>query len=234
MVVGAGGRVHDGIARGRNRPRQGRRPSAQGRDRAPLCGRKVRGNVRRVGHLLRPRRLQMAGAGIGLGTRHAAGHEPQLGRRPAIRRVAVQADRQDLPVADRGGMGICGAGRQRHGLFVGRTRSATAMPIATAAAASGTTSRAGQSVHSRRMRSACTTCTATSRSGWRIAIRRPTTARRRMVRQKAGAEDCKRVVRGGSWSGTSRQISARPPATAGSPFDRVDDRGFRVARTLAP
>ena len=50
---------------------------------------------------------------------------------------------------------------------------------------------------------------------------------------ETGAEDCRRVVRGGSWSGRAADIRAASRDNRFA-FDRVDDRGFRVARTLAP
>ena len=107
---GAGRRVPDGIAREREGPRQGRGPAAQGDHSAALRGRQVRGDVRAVGRLHGRGRLHAQAGRRDLGARQAAGDQRVVGRRPAVRGVAGQEDRQTLPAADGGRMGIRGPG----------------------------------------------------------------------------------------------------------------------------
>ena len=61
---------------------------------------------------------QVEDSGFGRGTK--AGHQCQLGRRPAVCDVVLQGDPPALPSAHRGGMGICGSRWQHDGLFLGR------------------------------------------------------------------------------------------------------------------
>ena len=56
----------------------------------------------------------------GLGTRRPPRDQRQLGRRQAIRRVALQVDRKVLSTADGGGMGIYSQRRLDHPLLVGK------------------------------------------------------------------------------------------------------------------
>ena len=101
-------------------------------------------------------------------------------------------------------MGIRGARRHARRPIPGATRSARATPIATAAAASGTTGRPHRSARSSPMRSASTTWLATCGNGCRIAITTTTTERPPMVRRGPGGDCSRRVVRGGSWNDNPR------------------------------
>ena len=74
-----------------------------------------------------------------------------------------------LSSADRSGVGICGARRHHHVALVGRRRSASATPIATAAAAHGTIACSPTLTASRPIPSGFTACSAMPGSGPRIA-----------------------------------------------------------------
>ena len=128
-----------------------------------------------------------------LGARQAAGDQRVLGRRQAVRGVARQEDRQALPAADGGGMGVRGARRDQGlgpapAVLHGRRRSTTSRPTTTPISNTAAARRA--SIARRRSTwarfpatpSACTTCTATSGSGSRTATRTAMPARRRTAR----------------------------------------------------
>ena len=127
------------------------------------------------------------------------------GRRPVINvswndakeyvALAVAQDGQDLSPADRGRVGVRGAGRDDDAHTPGATTSAKATPIAMAAAASGTTSRRRRSARSSRMPSASTTCTATSGSGSRTAGTRTIRVRRMTARRGRGRQVFPRAPR---------------------------------------
>ena len=102
-----------------------RGPAAQGDDRAAVCGWQVRGDVCGVGCVRCGRRLrgQQEPERCGLGQRPAAGDQCVVGRRQGVCGVAVAQDGQDLPAAERGGVGVCGAGRHDDARIRGATRS---------------------------------------------------------------------------------------------------------------
>ena len=54
------------------------------------------------------------------GRGQTTGHQPDLGRGPAICELALQANRSTVSAAFGGRMGVCGAGRNNDALFVRR------------------------------------------------------------------------------------------------------------------
>ena len=120
MVVVPAGEFMMGSPKEEEGHAQNRRAAAQCVHQATFRGLPLRDHVRGMGRLRAPWRLRLAGARNRLGTRPAAGDERELGRRPAICCVAVQAHRQDLSPSDGGGMGICRARREADGVFLGR------------------------------------------------------------------------------------------------------------------
>ena len=111
--------------------------STRSRSRSPFAVSRFEVTFEEWDACVAPGRLRVAGAGNRLGTRHAAGDECELGRRQAIRGVAV-ASGPASPI------GCCprrnGSMRRAPAAtrpIPGATRSARAMPTATAAAAMG-------------------------------------------------------------------------------------------------
>ena len=99
------------------------------------------------------------------------------------------------------------------GLSLGRRHRAqrTAWPIATAAAANGTTSKPRRSARSRPTNSVSTTWSAMSWNGRRIASTTITTARRRTARRGSEvANAASHVDRAGSWASTPDRSVPRP------------------------
>ena len=178
-----------------------------------------------------------------LGARQASRDQRVLGRRQGVRGLARQEDRQALPAADRGGMGIRGArGDERLGAAPALLHGADHQLRQANYDANfkyGVGGQQGvyrQKTHGRghlpaRTPSACTTCTATSGSGWRTATRTATPARRRTARPCSGRDCSLRILRGGSWNYYPRLLrSAYRYATA--PGIRTEYAGFRVARAM--
>ena len=203
-----------------------------GHDRQAVCGVQVRSDVRRMGRLRRRMANALKLADGGIGTRHTAGDQRQLGRRPDLRGMALQDDGQALPVCSRRPNGNMRRAPEPRRPITGATRSARGTPTATAAAASGTTNRPHQSARSPQMSLASTTWPATCGNGCRIAIMitikaRPPTARRGPVVIAVAVSSA--AVPGTAFHGSF----ARPAATGSPPNDRYDDLGFRVGRTLS-
>ena len=106
--------------------------------------------------------------------RPASGDQCRLGRRAAIRGVAVENDRQVLSAADRGRIRICGCALERRRPIRGEpTLKSTAnrWPTATVAAANGMASEQRRSAHFRQTASVCSTRSAMSGMGDRLLPR---------------------------------------------------------------
>ena len=99
----------------------------QGDDRQAIRGGQVRGDVRGVGSVRGQEGLR-AQARDELGPGAATGAFGVVGRRQAVRGVAVERNRTELPPADRGGVGVRGAGRQSRALVVWRQRERVGWP----------------------------------------------------------------------------------------------------------
>ena len=108
--------------RSRTSGRGSRSPSTR-----PVRDRAHGGHLRAVAGLRRRRRLRRPGAGrCGLGPRQPAGDRRRLERGAGLCRLAAAADRQALPAAERGRVGVCLPRRHHDRLSVRRRDRARA------------------------------------------------------------------------------------------------------------
>ena len=156
--------------------------------------------------------------------------------------LARQEDRQALPPADRGRMGVRGA--RRHQGVGRRTRpsrrarpSTTSRPTTTAISSTAAAPAGHLPPEDPRRRlvpaptpSACTTCTATSGSGSRTATRTPTPAHPPMARPSR-PRCTLNILRGGAWN-YYPQLLRSAYRYASAPGVRTENTGFRVARSM--
>ena len=100
------------------------RPQHEVKIAKPFAVGEVRTDLRRMGRLRRPWRLQPACRRRRLGARPAAGDQRGLGRRAGLCEMALMVDRQVLSAALRGRIRICGARRNRDQISLGRRHQA--------------------------------------------------------------------------------------------------------------
>ena len=180
---GAPGLVRDGCVGGREGSPRQRRTGPQGDDCGALCGRRVRGDLRRVGCVREGRRMQGSPRRQGLGTRDAPGHQRELEGCKGLCRVALVGDREGIPVVVGGGVGVRRPGGDA------RARSTSTVRCRRLGRTTRFSSRTGARplplARSRATGSDFTMCTGMPGSGWRTAgmpiteVRLPTGARGR-------------------------------------------------------
>ena len=211
------------------------RSRAPGDDRQAIRGREVRGDVCGVGCVCGGRRLQAQARGSGLGARQAPRDQCILGRcHQGVPALAQPQDGQDLSTADRGGVGVCGAGRARRRTIPGATTSARIRRTAMAAAASGTTSRRRRSVRSQPNAFGLYDMHGNVwewvQDCWHDELPRRTDGRLRMVHLA-------RIASPGPPRRFLGQLSTEPPlrhtASGSPPTTGTAAFGFRLARTIS-